>query len=213
MRQYVRDIIVYFRDFGDLRSQSMFGGYGICKDNVMFALVSEGKFYLRANSKLEQMFINQGMAQFVYNKRGIPVLMKYYHVHQALWQREDMLRRFLSYALTAALADCKNKSRPEQMRLKDLPNLTLATERLLRTVNIRSIEDLINEGALNTFIKIREIRKDVKTALLFSLAGAILGCHAAALPCEVRQELIDGLSQHDDPKETELPLGALSYKP
>lgn len=197
MRQYVREIIAHFSDFGDLRSQSMFGGYGICKDNIMFALVSEGKFYLRANSKLESTFINQGMEQYIYHKKGVPVFMKYYQVHQALWQNEEKLRSFLSCAFVAAMMDSKKKNSPQCTRLKDLPNLTLATERLLWLVNVESVEDLIKAGALETFIKIREIRKDVKTELLFSLAGAILGCHAAALPNEVRQALLDGLNQHD----------------
>ncbi|GKX54942.1 hypothetical protein SOASR030_10540 [Leminorella grimontii] len=205
MRQYVKEIIAHFSDFGELSSQSMFGGYGICKDNVMFALVSEGKFYLRANSKLESTFINQGMEQYIYHKKGVPVFMKYYHVHQALWQNEERLRSFLSCAFVAAMMDSKKKNAPKCTRLKDLPNLTLATERLLWLVNVESIEDLIKVGALETFIKIREIRKDVKTELLFSLAGAILGCHAAALPSEVRQALLDGLSQHDALEEEAFP--------
>ncbi|AKJ42557.1 TfoX/Sxy family DNA transformation protein [Pragia fontium] len=203
-KSLVKDVIGYFSELGELTSRSMFGGYGICKNKVMFGLVSDDKFYLRANKYLESVFISYGMSQFIYNKRGVPVLMKYYHVNESLWQNEEILKRFVTYALSSAMTDMEERLIQEYLRLKDLPNLNIGIERLLRQVGVRTREDLMHLGALRTYIKLREFKRDVKLDLLFSLAGAIKGCHVAALPNSLRNELIEQLRTHDQTKYKEL---------
>ncbi|WP_159564445.1 TfoX/Sxy family DNA transformation protein [Budvicia diplopodorum] len=192
-KQLVTDVIEYLNGLGTLTSRSMFGGYGICKNKVMFGLVSDNKFYLRANRNLEQVFITHGMAQFIYSKRGIPVLLRYFHVHESLWKEKAVLDALVNYSLSAAVNDLEEKTKQDAARLKDLPNLNISVERLLRRVGIVSVDDLISLGAINSYIRIRTIKKDVSPDLLFSLAGAIEGCHSAALPEAIRDELLDHL--------------------
>lgn len=200
-KKLVKEVIEHFNELGELTSRSMFGGYGICKDNVMFGLVSEDKFYLRANKQLESIFISNGMSQFIYSKRGIPVLMRYYHVHEFLWKNEENLKRFVSYALSSAITDMMEKKGQEITRLKDLPNLNIAIERLLRQIGICNRDDLINLGAFNTYIKLREFKRDVKIDMLFYLSGAIEGCHVAALSDSIRHNLIEQLQIYDQVKK------------
>ncbi|WP_192878456.1 TfoX/Sxy family DNA transformation protein [Limnobaculum parvum] len=200
-KQLVRNVIEHFSELGELTSRSMFGGYGICKGKVMFGLVSEDKFYLRANNQLESIFVTYGMSQFVYNKRGIPVLLKYYHVNESLWRNKEVLRRFATYALSAASSEMREKDTQEYVRIKDLPNLNLAIERMLRQAGIKSCEELFSLGALHSFIKIREMKKGIKLELLFSLAGAIEGCHVAILPAELRNDLAEQLELYDKTKK------------
>lgn len=195
-KQLVSDVIEYLSGLGKLTSRSMFGGYGICKNKVMFGLVSENKFYLRANRNLEAVFITHGMTQFIYSKRGVPVLMRYFHVHESLWNERALLNALVNFSLSAAINDIEEKSKLEGARLKDLPNLSISIERLLRRVGIISVGDLINVGAINSYIRVRAIKSDVSPELLFSLAGAIEGCHSAALPESIRNELLEHLKRH-----------------
>ena len=192
-KQLVSEVIEYFSGLGKLTSRSMFGGYGIYQHKVMFGLVSERKFYLRANRNLETVFITHGMTQFVYRKRGAPVLMRYFHVNESLWNKRELLDELVSYSLSAAINDIEEKSKSEGARLKDLPNLNISIERLLRRAGIISVGDLINFGAINSYIRVRAIKKDVSSELLFYLAGAIEGCHSAALPESIRNELLEHL--------------------
>ncbi|MBK5073728.1 TfoX/Sxy family DNA transformation protein [Budviciaceae bacterium CWB-B4] len=200
-KQLVRSVIEHFSELGELTSRSMFGGYGICKGKVMFGLVSEDKFYLRANKKLEAVFATYGMNQFVYSKRGIPVLLKYYHVNESLWRSKEALRRFAAEALFAASSEMREKDTQEYVRIKDLPNLNLAIERMLRQAGIKSCEELFSLGAFQSFIKIREMKKGIKSDLLFSLAGAIEGCHVVTLPTALRDDLTEQLKLYDKTKK------------
>lgn len=192
-KQLVSDVIEYLSGLGTLTSRSMFGGYGICKNKVMFGLVSDNKFYLRANRNLEQIFMTHGMAQFIYSKRGVPVLLRYFHVHEALWKERAVLDALVNYSLSGAVNDIKEKNKRESTRLKDLPNLNISIERLLKRVGISSVKDLISLGAIDSYIRVRKLKKDVSSDLLFSLAGAIEGCHSAALPEAIRNELLEHL--------------------
>lgn len=196
-KQLVSDVIEYFSGLGTLTSRSMFGGYGICKNKVMFGLVSDNKFYLRANKNLEQIFITHGMAQFIYSKRGVPVLLRYFHVHETLWKERAVLDILVDYSLSAAVNDIKEKSKRKGSRLKDLPNLNISIERLLKRAGIFSVKDLINIGAIDCYVRVRSLKKDVSPDLLFSLAGAIEGCHSAALPEALRNELLEHLKCSD----------------
>lgn len=192
-KQLVSDVIEYLNGLGTLTSRSMFGGYGICKNKVMFGLVSDNKFYLRANKNLERIFMTHGMAQFIYSKRGVPVLLRYFHVHETLWKEKAVLELLVDYSLSAAINDIREKNQRERSRLKDLPNLNISIERLLKRAGISSVKDLINLGAIGCYIRVRKLKKDVSPDLLFSLAGAIEGCHSAALPEAIRKELLEHL--------------------
>ncbi|MDR0806979.1 MAG: TfoX/Sxy family DNA transformation protein [Enterobacteriaceae bacterium] len=198
-KQLVKEVIGYFSELGELTSRSMFGGYGICQNAVMFGLVSEGKFYLRANDHLESIFINHGMSQFIYQRRGTPIPLRYYHVNKSIWKQRDIVQQFAIDALSSALVDMYEKQKQEQedIRLKDLPNLNITIERMLRQIGIQTRQELVNSGALETYIKLRAFKHDIKPELLFSLAGAIEGCHVAVLPDLLRNRLAEQLRIYD----------------
>lgn len=71
---------VRFGFLGQITIRSQFGGYGLLVNSIMFAVVSEGELYLRANDNIEDLFRASGMANLVYAKRGLPVLLRYYRL-------------------------------------------------------------------------------------------------------------------------------------
>lgn len=192
-RELVSRVIDRLSHLGVLTSRSMFGGYGICQNKIMFAIVSEDKFYLRANDELEPKFIDYGMEQLVYMNRGLPILMRYYHVNQDLWNDESQFTEFANQALTAARKDKLNKERYKSRRLKELPNITLSIERLLWRAGISDQENLFKLGAVKAFLMIKNISHNVSTDILFALAGAIEGCHSATLTESFRFNLLNSL--------------------
>ncbi len=184
---------------GPVTSRSQFGGYSLSVNKVMFAIVSDGELYLRATDNIESLFQLKGMMNFVYAKRGIPVLLRYYHVDEFLWNEKETLLRFAQLAYEEAMADASRK-KLGSMRLKDLPNLGASLERLLWKVGIKNAGDLRTEGAKCSYLKLRMLHKTLGINVLFSLAGAINGYHHAVLPAVIRNELLEWF------KEITMPL-------
>ena len=62
-------------------------------------------------------------------------------------------------------------------------------ELLLSEAGIKDAQMLQQLGAEMAWIQLRKIRKQLSINVLYSLEGAIMGVHAAALPAQRRQEL------------------------
>lgn len=195
-QRLVQKVLSRFSELGDLTSRSMFGGYGICLNKMMFALVSDGKFYLRGNKKLKHHFAAYNMEPFVYRNRSAPVVMHYYLVNDELWRSEQILFRLIDMSLSGALNDKKNSELKSEQRLKDLPNLSMSIERLLMKANIHNKQQLIDVGALNGYLRLLDICDEISIDVLFFLAGAIEGYHVAALPKQRRSDLLNELENH-----------------
>jgi DNA transformation protein and related proteins len=190
---FVKAICQRFSLLGPMSAKTMFGGIGIYQTEVMFALVSEEKLYLRGGEALEVLYQQQGSANFIYTKRGRPVILRYYSIDNTLWDNETLLLTYAQQALAGAREDRKRKAWARHQRLKDLPNLGLSSERLLRRVGIESIEELRQVGAVRAYLRIKARSRELSLNYLWALAGALAGCHAANLPKETRHHLLASL--------------------
>lgn len=192
-KELIDSVITRLSYLDDISSRSMFGGYGICQNQLIFGLISEGEFYLRANEKLEQTFINYGMKQLNYLNRGIPILMRYYLVDKTLWSNHARLQELVDLALQAAEEDKCIKERSRGKRLKELPNITLSLERLLWRAGVLNQKMLFELGAVQTYLKLKQISHNISTNILFALAAAIEGCHVARLTEHFKNHLLNSL--------------------
>lgn len=62
----------------------------------------------------------------------------------------------------------------------------------LRQVGVRTQDDLIANGAVGAFIKVKRAGFRPSLNLLYALEGALLGCHWQQVPEERRAELLAG---------------------
>ena len=86
-------------------------------------------------------------------------------------------------ALKSANLDKHTQSTTKPNRLKDLPNLRLATERMLKKAGIESVETLEKTGAVDAFKAIQLTHSsDLNIELLWALEGAINGTHWSVVP-------------------------------
>ncbi|MBD2785307.1 TfoX/Sxy family DNA transformation protein [Xenorhabdus sp. DI] len=179
---------------GKIKKKSQFGGIGLLIDGILFAISSDGEFYLRGNSHAEVLFKARGMEKFIYSKRGIPVTLRYYRVSESLWQNQKQLSEYVNLAYQYSMKEIIDRQKIP-IRLKDLPNLGIALERQLWKVGISKVEELRIVGAKAAYLKLQQQRKKTNINLLFALAGAIEGCHVAVLPEKLRDELISWHSE------------------
>jgi len=189
-KKRVLECLSLFAPLGNMRSRTQFGGFSLSADRVMFALVSEGELYLRANNENETHFRRKKMERLTYRKRGMSVQLRYFKVSQEQWNDPQMLLKLGTLSLKGMQYDIEERKNNETRRLKDLPNLTLALEKMLWQVGIENSRDLRMQGACKTYLKLCAIKKkNLGINLLMALEGAILGFHEAALPTASRESL------------------------
>ncbi|AIR65857.1 TfoX/Sxy family DNA transformation protein [Cedecea neteri] len=180
----------YLSSLGKIGYRPLFGGYSLMVEGVVFAMVAEGELYLRASEQCADYFIKKASPPLMYSKRGLPVALNYYRVDEELWENPDKLVQLSFLALRSAQRE-KSQSKVRSRRLKDLPNLSLNIEVMLREVGINDPQTLRRFGAKRSWLKLRSTRKTVGIKVLLALAGAIRGVHEAVLPADVRKELTD----------------------
>ncbi|GHA36201.1 TfoX/Sxy family DNA transformation protein [Photobacterium aphoticum] len=186
---------LFFGAFKDVKSRSMFGGFGIFAGETMFALVVNDQLHLRANAENEKEFKKAGLTPYVYKKRGFPVVTKHYAIPDAWWQDTNLIIEQAKRSLAAAQVDKETKNTAGPERIKDLPNLRLANERMLKKAGISTVDQLLEAGSINAYKALQDTHTGpVSIDMLWALEGAISGRHWSVIPQERRSELLAKLS-------------------
>ena len=60
--------------------RAMFGGYGIYKSDVMFAIIVDDQLYFKTDDTNRKDFKRSGSCPFIYQSRGRSVTMSYWEV-------------------------------------------------------------------------------------------------------------------------------------
>lgn len=190
----LKESLRLFNCFENVKSRSMFGGFGIFAGETMFALVVNDKLHLRANAENEAEFKQAGLTPYVYKKRGFPVVTKHYAIPEEWWAEPEKILCQAKRSFSAAKEDKETKSNSGPNRIKDLPNLRLANERMLKKAGITSVDELFEAGALNAYKALQETHQDtVSIELLWALEGAVSGQHWSVITQQRRSELMSEL--------------------
>jgi TfoX/Sxy family transcriptional regulator of competence genes len=88
MSEYVEYVKEVLEHFGAIRVRRMFGGYGVYHEDLMFGLIADDVWYLKADDESVKWCRDKGLARFQYVK-------KLTHRHE-------------SYKLQAWLNDCRS---------------------------------------------------------------------------------------------------------
>lgn len=87
---------------GGIRFRRMFGGSGIYRDGVMFALVADDAVYLKVDDTTRSAFEAEGCAPFRYEARGKSVTMSYWRLPERLFDEPEEFRDWALAAIHVA---------------------------------------------------------------------------------------------------------------
>lgn len=131
------------------------------------------------------------MQPYIYKKRRFPVVTKYYSVPDNWWEQTDILMNVTTEALVIARYDKKKKKTAILTRIKDLPNLRLATECMLKKAGITSVEQLQAKGSVCAYQALQKFHSNaLNFALLWALEGAIERIYWSVITPQRRDELL-----------------------
>ena len=68
--EFVNYLLELLTPFGQVTSRAMFGGHGIYKDGLIFGIVIDDAFYLKADDDNRHDFTERGMEPFVYESKS-----------------------------------------------------------------------------------------------------------------------------------------------
>jgi DNA transformation protein len=92
-----------FREFGEIRFRKMFGGLGIYRGELMFALEAGGELYLKADADTLALFRDLGSRPFTYMGRsGKPMTMSYWQLPESALDDPDEAAHLAGLAVGAA---------------------------------------------------------------------------------------------------------------
>src|SRR5262245_61682822 len=90
--------------FGPVTTRRMFGGAGIFRDGLMFALIADETLYLKADDVSQGEFEARSLPPFTYGtKDGKRTVMSYWRAPEACLDDRDEMTEWAHKAFAAAL--------------------------------------------------------------------------------------------------------------
>lgn len=109
-RSYIEDL---FQPFPGIGFRPMFGGLGIFRDGLMFALVAYEQLYFKIDAETEATFANAGAEPFEYDGKAKTVRLGYWTAPDDAMDDADAFRDWAELGMAAARrAQAKKQKKP-----------------------------------------------------------------------------------------------------
>ncbi|WP_288065111.1 TfoX/Sxy family DNA transformation protein [Rodentibacter caecimuris] len=196
--KHIDDICMMTNELiGNVTSKNLFTGYGLFYNKeLMFGLWLNGKFYLQAKDELSNRLINSGCVAFTKNEVDAKfALSDYYCLTKDILGDRVLLRKLLMLSIKQ-IQDRKNEiALSKANRLKDLPNLSIKYERMLKKVGIHDVNTLKIVGAENAIVRLRKFGIPATLNTYWKLACALLNKNSEMLNRQQKEILLKKLNK------------------
>ena len=108
-REYVAHIVDLLQFIGPVESKSMFGGFGMLLEGLMFGLVAGNELYLKVDTQNLQDYEDLGLQAFSFEKNGRQFKMSYYQAPEEAMEDAELLIDWASNAYGAAMRAAAKK--------------------------------------------------------------------------------------------------------
>jgi DNA transformation protein len=98
----VEHLAELFAPLGGVSFKRMFGGYGIMKGGMMFALISRDELYFKADDAFADRFRAEGSRQWMLKRRGQAQPMRYWLLPERLYDEAEEFAAWARDAFAAA---------------------------------------------------------------------------------------------------------------
>jgi len=105
---FIPYLLEMLEGFGPVQARRMFGGYGIYRGDVIFAIVVGDTLYIKADDKNRQLFVDKGLPRFSYKRRAKDCYMSYYMAPEEAIEDRDELYYWAVEGYEAALRSKKS---------------------------------------------------------------------------------------------------------
>ncbi|WP_163922107.1 TfoX/Sxy family DNA transformation protein [Photobacterium sp. Alg240-V54] len=190
------DYLNYLSKFGPQEKRSMFGGTGVFINSAMFAIVTPTSMYIRGGDELDDKLTAAGCEKFRHIKKSKTATVNYYEIKNLFLIDQELCNQFVEESISFSCRDKHFKASESNRRLRDLPNMRLTLERMVKKAGVKDVDTFFNVGAVNVFRRVCEHNgQELDHKLLWIFAGAIHGGHWQLLSDDHKQQLLDEYHQ------------------
>ncbi len=100
---YVEYILELLTTFGNVTAKRMFGGYGIYKEKIIFALIADNELYFKVDATNRNDYKLHNSTQLIFESKGKKLAMPYWKVPIEILENEDMLIQFAEKSYNISL--------------------------------------------------------------------------------------------------------------
>lgn len=187
----------YVIKFGAYQKRSMFGGIGLFQQDAMYALLTEEAIFIRGSEELDQQLINLGCEKYRHVKKQTTATVNYYDITELFENQHPELESIIQRSIRYSIMQRNFQKSQASRRLRDLPNMQLTLERMVKKAGIDDVDTFIKLGAPKVFSKVRQVYgSDVDVKLLWKFAGAIEGVHWKLLQEPRKRQLLEYCQHH-----------------
>jgi DNA transformation protein len=90
-RAFAEFVLEQMSDISGIGKRAMFGGFGIYRDGLMFALIADEQLYFKASDHLADDFTALGLQPLLYESKGKAVSLKYYQAPESVFEQSEQM--------------------------------------------------------------------------------------------------------------------------
>lgn len=92
-----------------ISSRAMFGGWGIYKDGIFFALIAENQLYFKVDGTNKKDYEELGSGQFSYQSKHGPMEMSYWLLPEEIMSNSERLMQWVEKSVQVGLKSKKGR--------------------------------------------------------------------------------------------------------
>jgi len=101
--EFVDLVLENLRAFGEVTTRRMFGGWGLYRDGVFFALIAQDTLYFKSDDENRAQFERSSPGPFVFEKKGERIVTHYYAAPEDAFEDPQVMARWARLGYAAAL--------------------------------------------------------------------------------------------------------------
>ncbi|WP_053062567.1 TfoX/Sxy family DNA transformation protein [Photobacterium aquae] len=179
-------------ELGDFTLRNMFGLTGVFDDGDCISIIDENQIYLNAQGNIVDMCNKMKFEQYEpdkdYRKR-----FSHYFCITTLTDDPVILARYLYLTKKAIVKIKEEQIFADSHILTKLPNLTHKHSKMLADIDVYTTEQLETIGALESYLRIKNMHKGINKELLLKLHGAIERKHWKVFTPREQKEIFSQL--------------------
>ena len=100
--EFIEYLLELLQDIGSTEARSMFGGFGLFYDGLMFALIADDILYFKTDNKNRNQFENRKLKAFCYERKGKQISLSYHEAPGEVLDDPDEMCAWARNAIDAA---------------------------------------------------------------------------------------------------------------
>ncbi|GAB4163581.1 MAG: hypothetical protein Tsb006_2730 [Rickettsiaceae bacterium] len=102
-KDYLNYVLDTLSVCGAVTARAMFGGYGIYKDGVIFAIIAEDELYFKVDGSNINQYKELGSEPFVFQSKGKSTTMSYWKLPLEIMEEESLLVDWVNQSCLASI--------------------------------------------------------------------------------------------------------------